>query len=296
MPKHFLDFLVADYFGNHLLTTRAVNWFLILLGVLPAAWATARLVDSVVADGDASLFPKATAFFASLVIASASGFYHEVAIRRPRLSENKILATTTGPAGVAIPLHRRNDMWAIFAHLATASALGAGAAAAPRAVTPLLAGFALLFVVQAAIRVRALSVPHRVTITLDGVSVENGKKPSFLAWEEIRDSGWAPGSRWGMDHFFFGANGPLDRPRVPTARLDLDPLLLGHALTTYRLHPELRSELTTGAVRSRLLDPDFAFSSTPKHIWKLSSFRKYSPLSPDKNRRQSRTRAELTSS
>lgn len=63
---------------------------------------------------------------------------------------------------------------------------------------------------------------------------------------------------------------PVARSRaildVETLSIDLDPMLLGMALRTCWTYPSMRSELASGAVRQRLLDPMFALATTPPDV------------------------------
>ncbi len=294
MPKwaaerEFLGFLPVTYRLG-----RVLNLLIVVINAILGLFALAGGLEGVLgADRPGrGIALWIVPLLVGLALIAGACMCYECAIRRPRPAVKNLRSTFEGPPGIAIPIHRRPEIWVVLVFLNVSAALGVGCFAAAGGWRVVCAILAPACALPAGQMLRRLPLSHRLVLTVDGVCVQDTMQSAYLAWDDINTLTWTPGPRMDEVYEIVGDPGAPTwwterralihqpeqvRVQIPTMCLDLDPLLLGWALMTYHRYPHLRSELANGVARQRLLDSQFAQFSTPVDVVMMQPFPSYRP-------------------
>jgi len=291
MPKFQTERFIQGWGEVRYPVARAVGWAIVLVNGAIGVFLIVGGVDLVL-SGSSTLLEVLVVEFCGAFFVAMAAFYFLAVLWRPRPAADGLSPAEGGPAGIVIPIRRPMDVASIVGLAAATGATVGGAVATTGGWRVVLVVAALPFAVLLVPFLWTWPMTRRMVISTAGLLVEDGVQSAYLAWDDISEISWGAGGE--MDFVYTVHGRPVApswhcrrrsirfRPeraeiRVRTVRIDLDPLLLGWALMTYRLYPELREELVTGVARSRLLDPGCAYATTPSAISALPPFPLYRP-------------------
>ena len=257
---------------------RLFSW----LGTVVALLLGAVLVVAAAALGGARPVEAVLVLLVGLSFIAGAVAGYEAALHRPGLlATDLVTVVDEGAPGVRVPCNRRVYVTLAVSTVPVVAALGVGAVMAAGVGRVVLVVLASIVGLLGGNLFVLLSRTRWLVLSTNGVSAGSPHQTGRLAWDDVEAVTWDASGTKSMVFRLRGRAGapswqcwrhswlvPPARPwlDVETLSIDLDPMLLGMALRSYWKYPSMRSELASGAVRQRLLDPMFALATTPPDV------------------------------